>query len=97
MSWTRVDWPDMETESQIHDMWGSDGELFFTTGRQLVRWDGESFETIGMWLGTGLSINAIWGNSTDEVFLAVGESDVVTSDCGPVYLMWWDGSEFHWF
>jgi hypothetical protein len=92
----------------ILGMWGRDGVLFFHTTRQLVMWDGVGFRVLGYWPGTytpssggwycrgQVVIRAIWGNSVDELFLAVEESDVDTDLCEE-YIMWWDGSEFHWF
>ena len=45
-----------------------------------------------------LNIRAIWGNSVDEVFLLMASTRIVPHpSCGDYFLLWWDGSEFHWF
>jgi len=93
----------------IVDIWGTDGIIFFHTPNQLVTWDGVEFSVLGYWpmreVSDGgsfhceprIEISAIWGNSPEEVFLAVRDPDHVTPDCGAEYVLWWDGSEFHWF
>ena len=93
----------------IMGMWGVGGVLFFHTARQLVMWDGAGFRVLGYWPGVyspsggggwycrgQVIIRAIWGNSASELFLAVEESDVDEDLCEE-YIMWWDGSLFHWF
>ena len=95
----------------IRGMWGIDSVLYFHTGNQIGVWDGAEFSILGHWPGedvwypeieghdciNGVWINAIWGNSPDEVFFAVSAASHATEDCAPQILLWWDGSEFHWF
>ncbi len=109
--WEHVTWPDMgdgsdcrPTRDGIMGMWGVDGVLFFHTSRQLVMWDGAGFRTLGYWAGTysggycrgEVLIRGIWGNSASELFLVVHESEIDTALCEE-YILWWDGSAFHWF
>jgi hypothetical protein len=98
-SWTQVDWPNMSESGSrsILGMWGIDGTLFFHTEYQLTVWNGSGFTVLGYWENAGIFINAIWGNSPGEVFLAVSDPNHESSDCGPEYLLWWDGTNFHWF
>jgi hypothetical protein len=94
--------------SGIEGMWGVDGVLFFHSSEQLVMWDGVEFVTLGYWPGEkveedgifycvgGLHVHSIWGNSPTELFIAIEESERVPHVCDE-YIMWWDGSLFHWF
>jgi hypothetical protein len=79
------------------DFWGREDILFIATSHQLTIWDGATFNVLGYWEGAGIQVHGIWGNSPDEVFLAVHQPYSATGDCGPEYLLWWDGYEFHWF
>jgi hypothetical protein len=102
IAWEFIDWPNLSgDEDAIIGMWGNTGQLFFHTSRQFVTYYEASFHSLGYWpRGTGeeeLNIRSIWGNSTEEVFLAVTHEGHESVDCGPEYLLWWDGSEFHWF
>jgi len=111
MNWEGVDWPDMgdstdpcrPTGQPIEGMWGADGTLFFHNGSQLVMHDGSGFTVLLYAPGEGvdcgddrMGIHDIWGNSADEVFLSV-TSNQESSSCWPRYLLWWDGTNFHWF
>jgi len=110
VDWPDPSGPDNPCDSaEISGFWGKDGVLFFFTESALVRWDGEEFTILGHWprhevaSGSGYEcregfwITAIWGNEVDEVFLAVNNSEIYDADCGEEFLLWWDGSEFHWF
>jgi hypothetical protein len=95
--------------AEIRGFWGKDGVLFFFADSTFVRWDGETFTVLGHWprrveaTGTGhtclggLWISDIWGNEVDEVFLGIIDSGIYDEDCGEEFLLYWDGSEFHWF
>ena len=96
--WTSMDWPNSEIDiRQVRALWGSEGILYIVTTHQLAMWDGSSFSVLGYWEGSGIGIDEIWGNSPDEVFLAVIQPRTSSGDCGPEYLLMWDGHEFHWF
>jgi hypothetical protein len=104
-TWAPVEWPCLDSEDEGHcvikGLWGMNGILFFYTRWQLVRHDGTGFQTLftagdgGAW--PGAEIRAMWGNSPSEVFIAVSDEGIPRPDCGIYYLLWWDGSEFHWF
>jgi hypothetical protein len=96
------------TGKPINGMWGADGMLFLHTGDALLMYDGHDFTILGYWPGTQtvveginycagrLLIQSIWGNSPNEVFLAVEESEISLNTCEE-YVLWWDGTSFHWF
>ena len=94
----------------VEGMWGQAGTLFFHTIDQIVMWDGVEFTVLGYWAGEdavnpegrhycedAINIRGMWGNATDELFLAVRDLNYSSTDCAPQFLLWWDGSEFHWF
>jgi hypothetical protein len=94
----------------IQFVWGKDGVLFFATDHELVRWDGTTFDVLAYWPATyvpdpthddcrggGLWIQALWGNSPDEVFLAVDGLGYHSGNCFEQHLLRWDGTDFHWF
>ena len=87
--------------TEIEGMWGGDGVLFFHSRYQFTSWNGSGFDVLGYWPPTaesaGIEISAIWGNSSDEVFLAVLDPENTGSECGDQYLLWWDGTSFRWF
>jgi hypothetical protein len=94
---------------EFGEFWGADGILFFHTYDQLIMWDGVAFSVLGHWPAHmvettdgpqcvgGIEITGIWGNSPDEVFLAVRDRSHLTEGCGMENILWWDGTEFHWF
>jgi hypothetical protein len=94
---------------QIEGMWGIEGTLFFHTGKQLAMRDGVDFAVIGYWPGEytateggyecrgAIEIHSIWGNAPEELFIAAWDNEQEFGECGSEYLLWWDGSEFHWF
>ena len=110
VEWPDPSDPDDDCDTpEVRGFWGMDGVVFFYTESAFVRWDGEEFTVLGHWpreqveMGGGydcrggLWIADIWGNEVDEVFLAIHGSGIYDEDCGEEFLLWWDGSEFHWF
>ncbi len=90
----------------IRGMWGEDGILYLHTELMFFMWDGTSFTVLGYWPGVldgsecagRINIQSIWGNSPVEVFLAVNDLDNASRACGrEEYVLWWDGTAFHWF
>ena len=98
-TWQEVDWPGRAEMGGEHmaGMWGVDGNLFFHSFHCFVMMDQAVFTVLGNWRDSGITINNIWGNSPTEVFLAVTDPAHESADCGPEYLLWWDGAAFHWF
>jgi hypothetical protein len=98
------------SDQNILGMWGTADKLFMHTAKQFFVWDGSTFSVLAYWPGEEsgeypeincegqVIINSIWGNSDTEVFLAVYDESYFGRSCTrPEFLLWWDGSEFHWF
>jgi hypothetical protein len=95
----------------ILGFWGSGESLFFHTQHQVVHWNGAEFRVLGYWphpapsctVG-GVELKAIWGNSAEEVFLAGIDTATLPPECpgggmepvGTPFILYWDGSSFHW-
>ncbi|MBI5489329.1 MAG: hypothetical protein HY905_18495 [Deltaproteobacteria bacterium] len=97
-------------EYGIHGLWGADGVLFVWTDNRVAEWDGSAFRSLGHWPATtevvgdvtychgGLWISDAWGNSPTEFFVAAHENlDEADRRCPDSYLLYWDGTVFHWF
>jgi hypothetical protein len=39
-------------------------------------------------------VGGLWGNSTNEVFIALAHRDT-SADCGRTSLLWFDGARLH--
>lgn len=95
----------------IAGMWGTGHTLFIHTNRQLFKWDGTEFTNIAYWPGEDrtdgegghwcegvVHIGSVWGNSETELFLAVSDEDMdARGPCYNLYLLYWDGIDFHIF
>jgi hypothetical protein len=99
--WTRVEWdaPDCG-QPMIFGMWGANGVLYFNTQTAVMRWNGTSVETLTeldcnqAMLGQ-LGFTTMWGNNENEVFIGLVDVRDHRTDCGPMYLLYYDGSKFH--
>jgi hypothetical protein len=110
-AWTEVPWPNPRDPANPCDdrphaplgMWGVDGELFFHTRDAIVHWDGE-FEVLGHWPRSnraGCPYDGVWiwrvrGLSPVEVFVAGQAETDPGSGCRQPFILYWDGSAFHW-
>jgi len=99
--WTSVSWAEsltFDAYDSIRGLWGSeDGVLFIHTDDYLVKHDERGFTLLlDLSYDNTVFIQSIWGNSATEVFVALYDEDYDTG-CGSQFLLWWDGSEFHWF
>lgn len=95
----------------VEGMWGADGAIFFHSFWQLVRCESATLqcEEIAYWPCTpysegnldycegGVAIQSMWGNSPDEVFLAVNAPVLDAGSRDNPFLLWYDGALFHWF
>jgi hypothetical protein len=87
----------------ISYLWGASGTLYFSTDRDFGRWDGSRIEILlqaqddeaiwGHWVGPF----GIWGRSVDEVFVAIRDPRYQDTACGSVFMLWFDGAQFHQF
>jgi hypothetical protein len=86
----------------ISGMWGApDGTVFMHSQGNFARRSAGSFEPIVMqdvfassapWLFVDM-----WGNSSAEVFLAVNDLEFGSYKCGSLFMLWFDGTNFHQF
>ncbi|MFH2006823.1 MAG: hypothetical protein ABI333_09590 [bacterium] len=111
VAWTPHQWPVRPpgADATIQGMWGQDGVLFFHTHTQLVRWDGTEFTDLSTWpceeleiapgeivCDNGLLVESIWGNSPTELFVGLRDTSIWPGDCSALFLLWFDGVEYHW-
>ena len=101
---------DPTIDDGIVGMWGADGVVYFHTTWQLVRIDESGAQSIAAWpcqvreieegwftCEGGVRINAMWGNSPEELFLAVDAPVDDAAHDQNVFLLWYDGESLHWF
>lgn len=108
--WTppSVDAPCLREEGRIRGAWTGDDAVFFFTAAALIRASGTSVETVASWTGVPgegdrlgecvgrLIVEGIAGIADNELFLLISETDEVPRTCSE-YVLYWDGTEFHWF
>jgi len=105
--WERVAWQGdgCGSDTGIYDMWGSDGVVFFNTGAAIGRIEDSEIEVINTLPCPDysqdnfepLEFTSIWGNSPQEVFIAVEDDSYPRRECGINYIIWYDGKQFHQF
>ena len=42
-----------------------------------------------------MGFTSLWGNSENEVFVGVTDASGQTEECGPTFLLHYDGEKFH--
>jgi hypothetical protein len=101
--WEELSWPSGAScggASTIHSMWSTGNDLYFATAKQLTLFSSESFSVLGAWECDGedgtLDISSLWGNSAEEVFIGVSDPNAFREYCGDMYILWYDGSMYHW-
>jgi hypothetical protein len=103
------------TTAFFNGLWGAEGVLYLYGPGLLARYntkaDTPAFELLADWhcsepglhCPVSLWIEDLWGNSPDEVFLAVAQYDVEQggggwySVGGNAFLLYFDGEQFRWF
>ena len=76
----------------ISSMWGAEGQLYFTTAKGLYLRRDATTTTIADWgCQPNLDTRSLWGNSLDELFIAV--ADESSPQCGETIALLYDGSE----
>lgn len=90
-SWSTPWVSDADVEcSRVGNIWASDGELFFsTTNAVFVSRNGEVETLVTLPCTEGERVWSIWGNSADEVFVALQTAEATS--CGGIRLLWFDG------
>jgi len=77
----------------IRSLWGSDGVLFFATDHSVGMLKGTQVQSILAYpCDSPISVMGIWGNSKQELFIALQAFDEIESECGGIQLKWFDGS-----
>lgn len=100
-------------DSDIQNIWGSDGVVYFHTGRSIARIVDSKVEVLasfpcpegdtyyedvfigGIYYEEIPRITSMWGNGPNEVFFSLVDESFPRRECGVVYVLWFDGSEFH--
>lgn len=78
-----------DDHSSVTRLWGVDGKLFLVADRVFAEWDGTSL-AIRDTLPGEARYQDLWGNASDEVFMAM--IDYSSSDCGTFQVRWFNGS-----
>lgn len=87
--------------SGIVQIWGASGSIYFITYAEMGKVNGTAVQMLlSPPADTDMSsypgqFRSIWGRSSNEVFVALRDSTYKKYACGSVYLLWYDGSEFH--
>jgi hypothetical protein len=95
--WTTID---TGINEAIYGLWGgADGVLYFHGQQDFGRWKEGAVElfAIAPEQGGDIQFTSIWGNSANEVFLSVLDTSFRQYQCSGVFMVWFDGSEFHVF
>jgi len=87
--------------SGITQLWGSSGILYFSTQAEFGRWNGTSIEML-LQPPADADLSALpaqfgrfWGTSPSNVFVPVRDSRFGQYSCGGIFVLWFDGTEFH--
>jgi len=88
-------------DSEIRQMWGSDGVVYFYTSSTIARIFDSKVEVLASLPCAEDSevprITSLWGNGPNEVFFTLVDESFPRRECGVVYVVWFDGNEFHQF
>ncbi len=80
----------------ILSLWGASGTMYFTTRTEFGRWNGSQAEIL-LQAGDASVFGTIWGRAEQEVFIAIRDWNYRDSACGSVFILWFDGAQFHQF
>jgi len=89
--------------SGITQLWGSSGILYFSTNSEFGRWNGTSIEMLlqppadADMSAVPAQFGRFWGTSPTNVFVPVRDSRFAQYTCGGIFVLWFDGTEFHRF
>lgn len=81
----------------ILNLWGTSGTVYFTTGMEFGRWNGSQVEILLRASSSANTFGTIWGRSQSEVFIAIRDPRYQNNACGSVFILWFDGTQFHQF
>ena len=89
--------------SGITQLWGSSGILYFSTQTEFGRWNGTSIEMLlqppadADMSAPSAQLGRFWGTSPTNVFVPARDSRFAQYACGGIFVLWFDGTEFHRF
>jgi hypothetical protein len=78
--------------------WGQDGTLYFVTNQEFGRVRDSSVEILQGWSCDTVpptSFVDLWGNTPNEVFIAVEDQTQRQGACGPSFAVWWNGTQLN--
>lgn len=86
----------------IRELWGSDGDLYFRTEFALGRLLEDSNQPEALLApkdadDARIHFTGVWGISSSEVFVTLFDSEYAKYECGGLFTLVYDGSEFHEF
>lgn len=79
---------------QITQLWGSDGELFFSSFFEFGR---VTQATAARETLVRVETLGFWGTSPRDIFIAVSDDEFTETACGAAFFLYFDGHEFHRF
>ncbi len=88
-----------DPQRPVIGLYGAGDTLYMQTGSQLARAeDGDDLEVLGDWScqfnGNSQEMLALTGTGPDDVFVLVRDLSI-GSDCGAIFVAYFDGDEFH--
>ncbi len=92
-----------EYDSNIRELWGSDGVVYFYTNSTIARVVDSEVEVLAsfpcpdyeIFYEQTTRVTSMWGNGPNEVFFAIVDESFPRRECGVVYVLWFDGNDFH--
>jgi hypothetical protein len=99
VSWTGSGCPNGEA-LPIVSIWGKGSTVYFATQTAIARWNGSAMEIVARWTcaqngANATQVIALWGNSETELFVLINDERDPRQSCGPMYVLYFDGSQFH--
>lgn len=87
--------------SEIGQIWGSDGTVYFYTASSIARIVDSEVEVLASFpcpdVEDAPRITSLWGNGPNEVFFTIIDESFPRRECGVTYVVWFDGTDFHQF
>ncbi len=81
--------------SNVLALWGAEGELFYITPHEFGRVTEGRIEPLLTLAETPFSMEALWGNSPNEVFVTLRDAEGEGYACGGALVLWFDGEALH--
>lgn len=96
-----VQWVTLDTGlgNAITRLWGASDRTMFGAARGPVNWFGRWGAGVvsQIFASASVGVTDIFGNSSTEVFVSVGDPSLGAYTCGGIVLLWFDGTVFHPF